>query len=125
MSDVVLVVYCNFRIISKHTYLRNVIYEKSFIVRNKAANTYRKSLRYNFKEDIDFLKSIRATYTREAITDLLESQTKINSSAEPIFIAGLPRSGTTLLERIVGSHSDVVSCGELPNFSRLMSSGIE
>ena len=100
-------------------------YEKSFIVRNKAANTYRKSLRYNFKEDIDFLKSIRATYTREAITDLLESQTKINSSAEPIFIAGLPRSGTTLLERIVGSHSDVVSCGELPNFSRLMSSGIE
>ncbi len=100
-------------------------YDKSFTVRSKAAKTYRKSLRYNFREDINFLKTIRATYTRDTITDLLNTQKQVNSSAEPIFIAGLPRSGTTLLERIVGSHSDVYSCGELPHFSRLMSSGIE
>lgn len=31
----------------------------------------------------------------------------------PIFILGMPRSGTTLLERIIGSHSEVTAAGEL------------
>jgi len=35
---------------------------------------------------------------------------------EPIFIIGMPRSGTTLVERIVSSHPDVYSAGELHNF---------
>jgi tetratricopeptide (TPR) repeat protein len=37
-------------------------------------------------------------------------------SHEPIFIVGMPRSGTTLVERIVSSHPDVQSAGELLNF---------
>lgn len=37
-------------------------------------------------------------------------------SEEPIFIIGMPRSGTTLVERIVSSHPDVFSAGELQNF---------
>jgi tetratricopeptide (TPR) repeat protein len=36
--------------------------------------------------------------------------------ARPIFIVGLPRSGTTLLERIVAAHSEVEALGELPTF---------
>jgi tetratricopeptide (TPR) repeat protein len=35
----------------------------------------------------------------------------------PIFIVGLPRSGTTLLERILGNHSLVTPAGELADFS--------
>jgi tetratricopeptide (TPR) repeat protein len=38
-------------------------------------------------------------------------------STEPVFIVGMPRSGTTLVERIVSSHPDVTSAGELMNFS--------
>jgi tetratricopeptide (TPR) repeat protein len=34
----------------------------------------------------------------------------------PIFIIGLPRSGTTLLERILGNHSAVADAGELRDF---------
>jgi tetratricopeptide (TPR) repeat protein len=38
-------------------------------------------------------------------------------SAEPIFIVGMPRTGTTLVERILSSHPAVFSAGELTNFS--------
>ena len=38
-------------------------------------------------------------------------------SDEPIFVLGMPRSGTTLVERIVSSHPDVWSAGELLNFA--------
>lgn len=37
-------------------------------------------------------------------------------SDEPIFIVGMPRSGTTLAERIISSHPQVFSAGELSNF---------
>lgn len=37
---------------------------------------------------------------------------------QPIFIVGMPRSGTTLLDRMLSSHSDVVSAGEITDFLR-------
>jgi len=40
-------------------------------------------------------------------------------SAEPIFIVGLPRSGSTLLEQILASHSQVEGTLELPEIPRL------
>jgi hypothetical protein len=39
------------------------------------------------------------------------------ATGEPIFVIGMPRSGTTLVERILSSHPQVQSCGELQNFS--------
>lgn len=41
----------------------------------------------------------------------------IGEGPQPIFIFGLPRSGTTLLDRLLGSHSQVASIGELEDFA--------
>lgn len=39
---------------------------------------------------------------------------------EPIFVTGLPRSGTTLVDRILSSHPMVSSAGEIGNFVQLL-----
>jgi hypothetical protein len=41
-------------------------------------------------------------------------------SREPIFIVGLPRSGSTLLEQILASHSQVEGTQELPNVQQMV-----
>ncbi|MGH8112446.1 MAG: sulfotransferase [Rhodanobacteraceae bacterium] len=38
-------------------------------------------------------------------------------SSEPIFIVGMPRSGTTLLDRMLSNHPEVYAAGELQNFA--------
>ena len=38
-----------------------------------------------------------------------------NSSHDPIFILGLPRAGSTLIEQILASHSMIDGTLELPN----------
>ena len=45
----------------------------------------------------------------------------INGQATPIFIVGMPRTGTTLLDRILGNHPDVVSAGERNDFDAAIS----
>jgi tetratricopeptide (TPR) repeat protein len=41
-------------------------------------------------------------------------------SRAPIFIVGMPRSGTTLLEQILSSHADVEGLGELPDLDTVV-----
>ena len=48
-----------------------------------------------------------------------------NRDASPIFVIGMPRSGTTLVEQIITSHPDVYSIGEsqaIPDLANLMTS---
>ncbi len=47
--------------------------------------------------------------------------TNVDQNAKaPIFVVGLPRTGTTLVDRIISSHRDVTSGGELNTFAELV-----
>ncbi|WP_037552799.1 tetratricopeptide repeat-containing sulfotransferase family protein [Sphingomonas sp. URHD0057] len=50
----------------------------------------------------------------------LEAQTSAAGDAGPIFIVGMPRSGSTLIERILGGHPEIEATGELPIIPRIV-----
>lgn len=81
---------------------------------NWAAGNARKKVELGYKPEED-----AALF--DALIDSFPADTCANpppgeASAEPIFIVGMPRTGTTLVERIVSSHSVVYGAGELQNF---------
>lgn len=55
-------------------------------------------------------ETVRKRYGRSSSRSCPE---RANSEFAPIFVTGLPRSGTTLVEHILSSHSRVVAGGEL------------
>jgi tetratricopeptide (TPR) repeat protein len=52
--------------------------------------------------------------------DQTEAARPDSTGERPIFIVGLPRAGTTLVERIIGRHSQVHSAGELTALSEAL-----
>jgi len=77
----------------------------------KTGNDLR-SAEFNYQVDSDreLIQSIIKSFSHEAM-----SRVQINpeTSNKPIFIVGMPRSGTSLVEKIISSHSDVYGAGEL------------
>lgn len=65
---------------------------------------------YQVDSDRELIQSIIQNFTAEAM-----SRVRITpeTSNKPIFIVGMPRSGTTLVEKIIASHADVYGAGEL------------
>ena len=93
-------------------YETNKNYKKSFKNYQKGNWEQRKKLNYNAEEYKKYTDEIIQFFSSNK--DLL----KINKgylSKEPIFILGLPRSGSTLIEQILSSHSLIEGTQELPN----------
>lgn len=68
---------------------------------------------YAPQQDADLFASIRRLFDASFFQS---SPAAGCTSVEPIFIVGMPRSGTTLAEQILGSHPAVFAAGELQNF---------
>ncbi len=77
---------------------------------------------YNTNEQAQFAQRIIACFTEKTIASLRESA---NLSALPVFVLGMPRSGTTLIEQIIASHPSVYGAGELSHLSTLTHRPIE
>ncbi len=88
-------------------------YADSFRHRLKANALKRERLVYDEAATLGLFDRIRETFTREFMQTLLGPG---NPSQVPIFIVGMPRSGTTLLEQILASHPAVSGAGELTAF---------
>ena len=73
------------------------------------------SLSYDIRGDIELFEQLKSNYKRLKQHALgpgnLSSSKK---SPKPIFIIGMPRSGTTLVEQIISCHPQVLGAGELP-----------
>ena len=70
-------------------------------------------IEYDVNDDIAIMEAAKNTIT------LGHDKSSANTSST-IFIVGLPRTGTTLVDRILSSHPDVVSGGELNDMSQLV-----
>jgi len=80
-------------------------------------NRLRKDLLgYNYKHDVDLFSKVRNI--QPCLKKISRSNTKIKEAVTPIFILGMPRSGTTLVEQIISSHSYVSGAGELMYLSK-------
>jgi hypothetical protein len=88
-----------------------------------AASTRRARLDYNVALDVRKLERIAELYDSDSLTApehaAVSPAAQVNSSRF-IFIVGLPRSGTTLVERILTGLSGVRSNGETDNFSHAL-----
>lgn len=71
----------------------------------------REFLKYNITEDIElFNKHLKLHHKIEQNVLIPDN---IERNLLPIFIVGMPRSGTTLVEQIISSHTQVTGAGEL------------
>jgi tetratricopeptide (TPR) repeat protein len=92
-------------------------FEKSFDELERGANLRRSHTVYDVARDVEIFHAIKQAFTPDRIAHL---SGKGHPNAEPIFIVGMPRSGTTLVERIIASHDDVFAAGELQDFATEM-----
>ncbi len=87
-------------------------YEKAFIHYEEGNALRKKLLNYDINQDEELFRQIKSAY-QQIEQYSLESE-KFPKDLTPIFIVGMPRSGTTIVEQIISSHSQVTGAGELP-----------
>lgn len=90
--------------------------QRSFQYLRLGADTRRSYMKYSIQNDLDTILSIQNNYRSEMFDGHIDG----DDNNEAIFILGMPRTGTTLVERIIASHSDVFAAGELNNFAAQM-----
>ncbi len=86
-------------------------WDKAFEYFERAGDAVRSVANYRVESDIELIDTI-IDQCDKAWFENSHGDAAGEVTHTPIFVVGLPRSGTTLTERIVSSHSQVVSVGE-------------
>jgi tetratricopeptide (TPR) repeat protein len=85
-------------------------FEEAFDNYRAANNLLRSTITYNAEETSEHVRRAKAFFTRE----FFAKRSGLGYPAtDPIFIVGLPRSGSTLIEQILASHSMIEGTSEL------------
>jgi len=92
-------------------------YTSAFTALDEAKKRRIKAIKYDFAQDQEMFSAIQATFSNPDIQFSAGHQ-----SDKAIFVVGMPRTGTTLVERILSGHSKVKSVGELHNFELILKS---
>ncbi len=79
----------------------------------------RKKSRYQVEDDVRVMDQIASVFQNGS------PQSTTSRRNGPIFVVGMPRSGTTLVERILSSHSMVTSVGESSAFTHALSGAVQ
>ncbi len=88
-------------------------YAGAFASLQRGADTKRSHMQYTVDTDVSIIHTIRVTYGPA----MFDGHVAGCGSCDPIFVVGMPRTGTTLVERILGSHPEVYAAGELNTLS--------
>jgi tetratricopeptide (TPR) repeat protein len=92
-------------------------YEASFRHYSEGNRIRRKSLNYDADVTSDAVERMRALFTPKFLS---ARRGQGCGEADPIFIVGMPRAGSTLIEQILSSHSRVEGTSELPYIPALI-----
>lgn len=91
-------------------------YQEAFANYERGNDLKRKQTRYT----TDQMQAEFEAQKRYCTADMIAAQGgKGTTASDPIFIVGLPRAGSTLIEQILASHSQVDGTLELPNILSL------
>lgn len=88
-------------------------YDEAFLHYRRGNAIRRRTVRYDADEHHRDMETLKAFFTPTRIAELQSKGG--HPSREPILIVGLPRAGSTLIEQILASHSEVEGTQELPD----------
>lgn len=84
-------------------------YPAAFEFFSRAHQLRAKKHPFNLNKAQDLFHDIESVFRPELVESLCESGVR---DERPVFVLGLPRSGTSLVEQVLASHPDVHGCGE-------------
>ena len=106
----------NFRFAVARAYESEEDFERAWQEYQRGNELKRSLVKYDPVENEANLDKVMKVFTRDLVGREIKPEPL---SAAPIFILGMPRSGSTLIEQILASHSQVEGAGELPRITML------
>jgi Tfp pilus assembly protein PilF len=107
--------YLDFALAKVHEDLNK--YDQSFLFLLEANHLKRSSYDYSVSRHEALFNRIQQVFDR----DFFDQRSAYGSDDEaPVFIVGMPRSGTTLIEQILSSHPQVYGAGELDDLEQVV-----